>query len=68
VFLLAAELLPPVTPTITLTQRKGWPKIFALPFARILSWVVPDVRLDGRDPGLPLHRAGGHYLPENLSA
>jgi hypothetical protein len=39
----------------TLTQRKGWPKIFAVPVARILSWVVPG--LCGSMHAIPVYRS-----------
>jgi hypothetical protein len=39
----------------TLTRRAGWPKIFALPVARILSWVVPG--LCGSLGAIPVYRS-----------
>jgi len=38
----------------TLTRRAGWPRIFALPVARLLSWVVPG--LCGSMGAIPVYR------------
>lgn len=39
----------------TLTRRAGWPRAFALPVARILSWVVPG--LCGSMGAIPVYRS-----------
>jgi len=39
----------------TLTKRKGWPRVFAQPVARILSWVVPG--LCGSMGAIPVYRS-----------
>ena len=39
----------------TLPRRAGWPRIFALPAARILSWVVPG--LCGSMGAIPVYRS-----------
>ena len=39
----------------TLTKRAGWPRIFARPAARVLSWVVPG--LCGSMGAIPVYRS-----------
>jgi len=39
----------------TLTRRAGWPRVLAVPVARILSWVVPG--LCGSAGAIPVYRS-----------
>jgi 1-acyl-sn-glycerol-3-phosphate acyltransferase len=44
----------------TLTERAGWPRAFALPVARILSWIVPG--LCGSMGAIPVYRSSTRVI------
>jgi 1-acyl-sn-glycerol-3-phosphate acyltransferase len=44
----------------TLTRRAGWPKIFARPAARVLSWVVPKLCVSLG--AIPVYRSTGRVV------